>query len=184
MNNETVNSTKEALAEAFCSLYSKMPLERITVQAVARKAGYNRSTFYQYFSDINDLLEHVESNLLDFIKKRRKNETETDRDTFLENIFSLYREKSLYIDALMGDYGSNRFLDRAKDILRQNVCELSMPDENPLKPYLIEFRISSALALFHLWKKRGKDLPSNDFLKLVSDLYLYGTSAYSYENSV
>jgi AcrR family transcriptional regulator len=35
--------------------------------------GYNRSTFYQYFSDIYELLDFVENNLLNYIKEELAN---------------------------------------------------------------------------------------------------------------
>ena len=50
-----------------CLLYSQKPLEKITVQEIARKAGFNRSTFYQYFLDVNDLLCDVENEFLKYI---------------------------------------------------------------------------------------------------------------------
>lgn len=43
-NKNTADQTRQAFLEAFCLLYSKKPVERITVQEVAKKAGYNRST--------------------------------------------------------------------------------------------------------------------------------------------
>lgn len=172
------NDTKTIFAEAFCSLYREMPLEKISVQAVARKAGYNRSTFYQYFLDINDILEFVEQDLIDYMQTHRKSEPLTGRENFLENILEIYEKKAIYIDALMGDYGNNSFFNRLKEALRNDVPELRLAENSKIKPYIIEFRLSSSLALFHLWRKRGKDLPANEFLQLVSNLYTEGTSAY------
>lgn len=98
--------TKQAFKEAFCLLYQTKPLTKISIQEISQKAGYNRSTFYQYFFDINDLLEHIEQELLDYIKHNRKNEKDVEKDVFLENLLTLYEEKSIYVDALFGDYSN------------------------------------------------------------------------------
>lgn len=47
--------TKNNLIEAFWSIYKVKPLPKITVKEITDKAGYNRGTFYTYFSDINEI---------------------------------------------------------------------------------------------------------------------------------
>lgn len=172
-------NTKQAFAEAFVLLYREKPLEKISVQEITRKAGYNRSTFYQYFFDITDLLEYVEQDLLEYIKNNRKSESEVEEDVFIENLLTLYEEKSIYVDALLGDYGSNHFFERVKAALHEDIPEMNIPDSDPLKAYRMEFRVSVSLSLFRLWIRRGKDLPMNDLLKLVWSLYLNGISSVS-----
>lgn len=168
--------TKQALVEAFCLLYRKKPLDKITVQEITRKAGYNRSTFYQYFFDVYDLLEYIESDTIEYIISHRKDERKVESDVFLENLVELYHEKSLYVEALMGDYGSSRFLFKLEDSLRSIIPELNIPDQDPLKAYRIQYRISVSLSLFRLWIRRGKDLPVDELLKLVWGLYRSGSS--------
>ena len=109
--------------EAFCLLYSQKPLEKITVQEIARKAGFNRSTFYQYFLDVNDLLCDVENEFLKYISDKR-GQAGASSTPFIEDIVVLYETKSIYINALFGRYGSNQFLERLKAAVKLEMPEL------------------------------------------------------------
>jgi len=46
---EITEKTKQSFISVFCELYCQKPIEKITVQEIANKSGYNRSTFYQDF---------------------------------------------------------------------------------------------------------------------------------------
>lgn len=66
---QITEKTRQKFVEVFCELYSQKPIEKISVQEIANKSGYNRSTFYQYFTDIYELLDSVENDLLNDMKK-------------------------------------------------------------------------------------------------------------------
>lgn len=46
--------------EAFCILNQNMDMQKITVKEIIGKAGVNRSTFYYYFKDKNDLIRQLQ----------------------------------------------------------------------------------------------------------------------------
>src|SRR5699024_12862904 len=56
--------TKNNLIEAFWSIYKVKPLPKITVKEITDKAGYNRGTFYTYFSDINEIQALLKEQLI------------------------------------------------------------------------------------------------------------------------
>lgn len=58
---EITDETRKNFVEAFCTLYQKIPVEKITVKEIAEKAGYSRVTFYSYFSNPYDVLNYMES---------------------------------------------------------------------------------------------------------------------------
>lgn len=66
---QITEKTKQKFVEVFCELYSQKPIEKISIQEISNKSGYNRSTFYQYFTDIYELLDSVENDLLNEMKK-------------------------------------------------------------------------------------------------------------------
>ena len=61
---ELTAQTKENLMEAFWQIYCEKRIEKITVKEITMKAGYNRSTFYEYFTDVYDVLEQIENSLI------------------------------------------------------------------------------------------------------------------------
>ena len=167
---EITDSTKQAFVDAFCFLYSQKPLEKITVQEIARKAGYNRGTFYQYFLDIDELLNYAENDLLDYIREKR-GRAGANGNSFIGDLVELYETKAIYVNAMLGDFGGNRFSEKLKTESKLDIPELDLPDDHPLKPYLVEFHLSTSLSLFRLWLRRGKDLPVEELITMIADLY-------------
>ena len=61
--------TRQKLIDAFWELLEKKNLNRITIKEITDLAGYNRGTFYQYFTDIYALSEDEEERILSAIRK-------------------------------------------------------------------------------------------------------------------
>ena len=59
-HQEMREATSRAIMDAFWSLYRDLPIEKITVKAICEKAGCNRSTFYEYYTDSYSVLEAIE----------------------------------------------------------------------------------------------------------------------------
>jgi len=168
---EVTDKTRQVFVDIFCELYCHKPIEKITVQEIANKSGYNRSTFYQYFCDIYALLEYIENDVIDCMRQVRDNRTD------MQNLITLHKEKGAYLNALLGDYGSIRFTERLKKSIPIEEWNSKLPIDNPLNPYLIEFRLSTTLSLFRLWHRRQNDLSTEDMLRLITCLYRGGVSS-------
>ncbi|GIP24247.1 TetR/AcrR family transcriptional regulator [Paenibacillus sp. J22TS3] len=176
---EITEKTKQIFIDVFCELYSQKPIEKISIQEIANKSGYNRSTFYQYFSDIYELLDFVETNLLNYIKEELANK-ELSMHTVQNALHCLDKREYLTIlTAILGDYGSTRFLNRLKREIALDRLELNFPQNHTITPYLVEFYLSTSLSLFRLWLQRQKDLSSEEFFMLVDNLYTKGITPYS-----
>ena len=173
---EITDKTRQKFMDVFCELYSQKPIEQITIQEIAKKSGYNRSTFYQYFSDIYELLDYVETDMLNYIKGELKKEEESN-DSVQDMLHCFEKESHISaLNALFGDYGSSRFLERLKKEIPVDKWALNLPDDSAKTPYLIEFYISTALSLFRLWFRRQMDLPRDELFELVHSLYTGGIS--------
>lgn len=175
---EITEQTRQAFMDALCLLMREKPLEKITVQDVARRAGYNRCTFYQYFSGVGELLGEVEDDLIDFILERQKG-AGAHGDTLVHDLVELYGERELAIDALFGEYGNGTFLERAKEVWLEEGGSCDVPPFVPAEservaPYLLEYRYYGSLSLFRLWLKRCRDLSPNEFMELVASLFPAG----------
>ena len=56
----------EAVKAQFLRMREKLPIEKITVEALCRQADVNRSTFYRHFADVYALERAMEEELLQF----------------------------------------------------------------------------------------------------------------------
>ena len=64
-----VRKTRKLLKEALVALMTEKDFRKITVTELTKKADINRGTFYLHYFDIYDLLEEMENEALDYIKK-------------------------------------------------------------------------------------------------------------------
>jgi AcrR family transcriptional regulator len=170
---QITDKTRQAFVDAFCELYSHKAIEKISVQEISNKSGYNRSTFYQYFCDIYELLAYVENDVLDYIQQRLNEGRQTVQD-----VIALYEEKGTYLNALLGSYGSNRFAERLKASFPLNLRQLDLHENDLIAPYLVEFHLSTTFSIFSLWQRRGKDLAPKELLDLILRLHKNGESAF------
>jgi len=175
---EITEKTRQSFIDIFCELYTQKPIEKISIQEISNKSGYNRSTFYQYFNDIYELLAYIENDVLNYILQSKKCMT---KPSDVQSIVCLFEEKGKYLEALLGDYGSIRFLERLKKEIPSDELNLNLnfAEDNPLLPYLMEFHISTAISLFRLWQRRQKDLPLEKLFDLIQNLYTTGITSYS-----
>ena len=60
-----VKKTKASIINAFLTLRSKKPLERISVTELSAAAQINKATFYLHYKDIYDLSETLENELFE-----------------------------------------------------------------------------------------------------------------------
>ena len=169
---EVTAKTKKAFMDAFCELYIQKPIEKISVQEITNKAGYNRSSFYQHFRDVYDLLDYLEKDVLEFMHQRLHMGIGS-----IPEIIAVFDEKGFYLNALFGDYGGNRFLEKLKANVPFEAHKLDISKDNPISPYLMEFHLSTILSLLRLWYRRQRDMPPVELLGLISCLYSGGISA-------
>lgn len=169
---EITEKTRQAFVDVFCELYSQKPIEKISVQEITNRSGYNRSTFYQYFCDIYELLAYIENDVLDYIREKLKNKKHSVMGH--QDFVQLYSEKGIYLSTLLGDYGRISFLEKIKTEIALDENDLNLPEDNSLTPYLVEFHISTSLSLFRHWLRREKDLPPKELFDLIDRLLMAG----------
>ena len=64
-----VRYTKRVIKESFLLLLRKKPLNKITVKEVCESAELNRATFYSHYRDCFDLMEKIESEILNAFER-------------------------------------------------------------------------------------------------------------------
>ena len=168
---EITEQTRKSIVMAFCKLYEQKPIEKISVKDVITLAGYNRSTFYEYFADIYALLKYIEDDVINYIKMKMNNETRSPAD-----LLTLFSAKEDYLKVLLGTYGCIHFQDRLKNEFMQMPCE----SNNSIQPYLAEFHMTVSLSMYRLWLKRNKDISLDELSSLIHTLHTSGISKIIY----
>lgn len=173
---EATAQTRERLMQAFWSFYCEKKIEHITIKQITDKAGYHRSTFYEYFVDIYDVLNQLEDALLEDIQRNVLNSLEGELSTDLaQNIANIYDARGEYLSVLLGDNGDPKFLNRVKSLVKPvltNTFGLSGQDVHTA--YIFEFASSGIFAVVTHWYRNGKNLPSQELALLTRSMLMGG----------
>lgn len=174
---EITDATREAFATAFLSLLRKKTIDKITVRELAQAAGYNRTTFYNYFTDVYQLYAYIEDYVFAHIKDRIKdNMRHIDRELqFIRTFTQIYDEWKEPIAVLLAGAGNDRFIGRLKEQLIQYWrVELQFPAGDIRREYALDFYLSAVLSVISRWLKNQQDLAAEDLAKLLRELLTGG----------
>lgn len=169
--------TKQAFIDAFCLLSQRKPTEKITVRELSVRAGYNRCTFYQYFSDVYAVLETIEDRVAAQVKEnfRVAIEPEDFGKTFLNAFTRIHREQAPYFDLLLCPANRARFSEKLiAEVGPILMARFHLPPEDERSGLLTELYLSTALAAVARWIKSGRKLPLPEFSALLRDVLSSG----------
>lgn len=107
--------------DAFWDLYSKEGIEKTSVRQIAGKAGYNRSTFYEYFTDVYDVLEQIEASILPDLEKHQDIMMDMDFHLPLKHLTEVYSRNKKYFGVLLGKNGDPAFQEKIKNVYKELV---------------------------------------------------------------
>ena len=107
-----IQRSQNKLKDTFAELLKIKELKDITVLELCKKANINRTTFYKYYTDIDDLTKKIETNLIteleDEIKKINRNYLLTYTSYIIENI----NKNNNILKYLISKNGDHTFLRR------------------------------------------------------------------------
>lgn len=95
MDDRRNAKTEKLIKETFLSLLKKKSLNKITVAELSRQANLGRGTFYLHYTDVYNLYENIETDLMGNLTKTFEKAFPT---TNAENSRKLIKELTLYIE--------------------------------------------------------------------------------------
>ena len=186
-HQEMREATSRAIMDAFWSLYRDLPVEKITVKAICEKAGCNRSTFYEYYTDSYSVLEAIEEELLDYVRRKLTEELpaslansfpeirlDTENLTPLSN---MYTEKGEYFSILTGEKGDPYFQYKYKQTVKKLLTQML---DDPAKKFdlsasiVAEFTASALIGAFNCWYPHREEYPAEKYALLLVSLLTNG----------
>ena len=177
--SENMSATKESLLNAFWSLYQKKSIDRITIREITQLARYNRSTFYDYFTDIYDALDQIQDSVLDYarvaIEKYRSEGFDKEVIEYILNIFYVRRE---YFSVFLGENRDPNFPGKMKKIIRPIFYEVwGLPENSEEASCIFEFMISAVIGALSYWYKDEKHMSYEKFLSMIKSMTANGVFA-------
>lgn len=171
---EITMMTKKTIKDAFWELYKEKKIEKITVKDITLKAGYNRSTFYAYFTDVYDILEQIEEDLMPGIEHLPPIDKSREHSPdFFKNIITIYEKNSDYYSVLLSENGDPHFSIKMKNVFKSMMME-AMTNRVNISPeemdYALEFLVGATLSIVKHWFDQDKNIPMEQLIPLMSKL--------------
>ncbi len=199
MNNQMKDSrylqTEEDLLMAFELICLEKDPRKITVAEIAKKTGVTRSTFYNHYQDMPQLIESIENRILDDLREVLYmlhvgiEYPEKITRTFFSTLCR-YIKKSGYLIRQLKTLEGAEFIRKTIELLHNYVREItkiddgSSPAQVQLQSYLMSYTIGGLLGILHKWASEDCADSSEAVAFLLSRVYLSGVSALIQSNNV
>ncbi len=155
---EQTEATKEAFVQAFLRLNKKLPIEKISVRKLTETAGYNRTTFYNYFQDVYALREYIEEQICVELGQRmvRNLRRIGDEEQFVNVVTDTLAEYGDSVAVLLKNQGNQNIETYIKrpviGLLKE---QFGVDPEDVSADYRLDYMISGALSLAGRWAACG-----------------------------
>ncbi len=188
-NKKSTQITRDNIIEAFWQIYCKEPIEKIRVSTIMQRAGYNRGTFYEYFSCVEDVLYEIENRILEDIYQKvltvEQGNLYENTDEIIDMAINTFLRHKKYLRVLLGPNGDLSFSDKVKTAimistkyqLKRNLKFDFNISETALN-YILEFIVCGVLGSLVKWlnsEDKAVDFRYHDFIKSLeyfNEMYL------------
>ena len=165
--------TRGVLIDAFLELSKNKSIDKITVSELSNKAGYNRSTFYQYFNDTHHLLSCIEDDLLIYIQETVVNQIgkEHPEQLFIDGFIRINAEKRAILKLLLSRSLNNNFPAKLKESLIPIFAaqmRLSADDQQTI--YKLDFYLSGIISIISRWVTAEEPMSPEEYALLVKQI--------------
>jgi AcrR family transcriptional regulator len=162
--------TQLAIHAAFVQLVKEKGFDALSVKDITTRANINRGTFYLHYEDKYDLLEQIETGIIQDLQGIIQQASAVDAldGTILNEplpvvvqFFEYLRDNASLMHAVLGLRGDIAFQTRLKHAIEANIFNIglfaTMKDENLLVPreYFLSYVISAHLGVIQFWLQRG-----------------------------
>ena len=180
--DKRIERTNTRLRFGLLALISRKRLKDITVLELCKEARINRTTFYKYYTDVENYVNKLEVLLLATLQEEIKNINRNYLITYISYIVdTIKKEKDTY-QVLLGKNGDKLFL---RKILYQVYNESIIEWERLLKKAskedlenIYKFIVDGSTGIIETWIESGcKDEP-NTIAIFINKLCMSGLSSF------
>lgn len=152
-----VRKTKQTLKETLINIMNYKQYRNISITELAEAADINRGTFYIHYSDIYELIQEIENDIIEKIKIIiHKHIHNQDYEKMVYEIIIFVKKDKKLFQNLMGENGDIGFINRIKGEMKKVFIDsnnLIPKNENERFYYdnLASFIVSGGIGIFQDW---------------------------------
>ena len=181
MDRRIIN-TKKKLTNTLLLLIQEKRLKDITVLELCKKANINRTTFYKYYKDVEDLVNKTEESLLVELETNISDIKRNYLISFTGKIIEAISEKKEIYTKLLGENGDHTFLKRILGLVYNQSIEewtklLKKASREDLDK-IYNFIVDGTIGIVEEWIKNNcKDEP-NSVAIFINKICMSGLSSF------
>lgn len=170
-----IRKTKSTLLRCLTELMSKKKINAITVTELTNLADVNRSTFYLYYKDIFDMVEQIETEMLDdfieaFGKLNKGKNNYTNLLSFYTYIFEYVQNNAEICKRLLGNDADSSFIEMFKNAIIQTKPPFDESVPEIKVHFLRPFIISGFIGVIQQWLKDDLNVSPNDMAIIIIEM--------------
>ncbi len=171
--------TQKDFITAFWELYENSPVEKISISRLCKTAGYNRSTFYNHFNDIYDLMDKAVSDIIIPIKEHISDISDYRQliynGSMGQVLFDCFHRSDRHIEALFKREGHHVLIKQIKNLILMHSFETVIPDEKRIVwEILMEYQLSAVFGVISYWYRTDKKIPSEEIFQTLREISAKG----------
>lgn len=173
--SRTKQQTRKLIQNTFLHLLSETGLHKITVASVTKAAGINRSTFYEYYSDVRALLEDTENKLLADLdtgfQAACENFTKDNLDEIFASAVHLMQSHGDTLYILLGANGDPNFSMKVIETVKPHILTTFQMKKFPAQlDTVVTFAMSGLIGVFTSWYAGGRQESLEDVIHTMQKI--------------
>lgn len=175
--------TRRAIRDAFLRLMREKELEKITIKEIAECADVDRKTVYNYYDGIPEILDELETELVQNFEEKTKELDYGVEDPleFFEVLTELMNENIEVYSQLLGVKSSTNLSEKIFLFLRKKIytsLTSSGVVEAEKAALATEFITAGMFFAYRAWFQSNREIPLAEISKGVGTLVVDGVNKY------
>lgn len=175
--------SKMLIRQAFLELLKTKPIRKISVREICENAEINRGTFYVYYSDVYDLLNKIEEEMIisfeTALQTLLENETVSIKDICFR-MFEVVKENADLCSTVFGGFGDRNFAKKLVDIgrvkyLKKYAKQFPNATRKKLDAYYT-FVSMGCVGLIEEWFNNEMSEPISSISESAEQIMMYGAA--------
>ena len=182
---QVTEKTRKKLINNFWNLYKDN--NKITIKNICDKAKYDRTSFYRYFDNVDDILREIEDEIINNIRNDIKNKAKSNNDKkiLLESFYKFTDDYGEYI-IIFNKNGNNNFYRKFKELIKEDVFTYFNfnINSNIKKDLVFEFGFSSLMNSFIYWYNHKNTIDLDLFVEFANSVIMSGVDSILKSNKI
>lgn len=175
-------NTKKKLTNTLLVLLKDKKIKDITVLELCKKAHINRTTFYKYYKDVDDLILKIEESLLTDLEKYIVDIKRNYLISFTSKIIETVAEHKEIYARLLSENGDHTFLRKILSLVYEQSIEewdklLKKASRNDLEK-IYSFIVDGTIGIVEEWIKNDCKEEPNNVAIFINKICMSGLSSF------